>query len=148
LSRIHSQPCSEDLKLLAREVNVHLRRDRERARRLTLVERRDLYAAVLDVEDLLAVGRELRVRLEALRRSELTRDGRLARKLVEREEVYVRLVDCARNHQDVLTVGADGLIEHVHADGEQAQPTPYSVEDDLDGLLLLIARAGLFLFAS
>jgi hypothetical protein len=68
----------EDFHLLAREVHVHLGRDRERAGRLALVERRDLYAAVLDVEDLLAVGRELRVGLEALRRGELARDRWLA----------------------------------------------------------------------
>ena len=73
---------------------------RQRAAKLlaaALVERRDLYPAVLKVEDLLAVGRELRVRLEARSRGELARDGRLARQLVERIEVDVDLADRARS---------------------------------------------------
>src|SRR5207237_7743731 len=83
---------------------------------------------------------ELRVRLQALRRGQLARDRGLARKLVEREEVYVRLAHCARDHQDVLTVRTYRLILHVNADGQKAQPPPYSVEYDLDRLILLLAR--------
>src|SRR5947209_4804307 len=68
----------EDLQLLAREINVHLSRDREAVLRLSLIERHDLNSTVLNEEDFFTVGRELRVRLESLRRSQLTRNGRLA----------------------------------------------------------------------
>src|SRR5205085_7359948 len=131
----------EDLCLLAREINVHLGGDRERARRLSLVERGDLNATVLDVEDLLAVGRELCVRFEAGRGGQLPRDRRLAREFVEREEVEVRLVLRARDHQNPLTVRADRLVGHVNTDGQKTQASPYAVEDDLDRLVRRLRSA-------
>ena len=83
-------------------------RHRDRAR-LARLDGDDRDAALLEVEDLPAVRRELRVALGAGRRRELPRHGRLARELVERIDVEVLLPRGGRRQQQRLAVGADRL---------------------------------------
>ncbi len=67
--------------LLARKIDVHLGRYRERTRASLEIDCAD--AAVVEIEDLLAVGRELRGGLRRRRRGQLLGDDRIARQLVE-----------------------------------------------------------------
>jgi hypothetical protein len=80
----------ERFELLAREVDVELRRHADRLR-LALLERDVEHAAAIQVVHLFAVGGEVRAPLRAGRRRELPRDRRLLRELVDRVDVEVLL---------------------------------------------------------
>ena len=66
----------KDLDLLAREIDIHLSRNRELSY-LPVLERNDVDTSLLEVIDLLAVGRELRAALKAGRRGQLLRHERV-----------------------------------------------------------------------
>ena len=130
---------AEDLHLLLREVDVELGGDRDRPG-LTRFDRHHRDAALFEVENLAAVGRELRVGLGAGRRRQLARDRRFARQLVERVEVEVLLALGGRRQEQRPAVGADRLRGHIDADRQQAQAPPDVVEDDLDGCRRIARR--------
>ena len=123
----------EDDRLLLREVDVQLRGDGDGAR-LALVERHRLDPPVVQVEDLLAVGREGHVRLRAGGRRQLPRDRALARGLVERPRVEVRLPGGAGDQHGGLAVGADEGLADVEAGRDEREALADVVEDDLYGL--------------
>src|ERR1700741_2573526 len=76
------RPCLvEDLELLAREVDIHLCGDRERARSAAL-ERHYIDATLFEIKNFFAVGRELSVAFETSGGGQLPRDRGLSRKLI------------------------------------------------------------------
>ncbi len=132
---------AEDLHLLLREVDVELGGDGDGPRHARL-DRHHRDASLLEIEDLAAVRRELRVGLGAGRRRQLAGDRRLARQLVERIDVEVLLALCRRREQQRPAVGADRLRGHIDADRQEAQAPADVVEDDVDWLRRIARRLG------